>query len=351
MYNIKKEKGNTMEEKVKKTDRKWIYTFHVDKEQEVPEETISEDEKGDEITITKNVTKKVPVTFKFKRPTRKIIDDADLHYSVQLSEGIKAGLLTRNLIARRYDDDGGLFNEKDKEEYLSLFNDLNTKENEYQKLVVQSTTKRSKDDVKLELETQKVLDEIATSRRRLMAYEQAQQAVFDNTAENRARNSTIMWWVLNISYMVNEKGETVPVFPGETYEEKLNYYDELEELYEDFTAEYIKKLAFLVSFWYTGRIENEDDFKTAENMYNSELAQEQGGVDPDQDEVVKLHTEKVKRETQIIKEEQKIEELKEDIKVHKYQTEKNKKQSRKGSNKKGGENVEKEKDNPPKEDN
>ena len=102
-----------------------------------------------------------------------------------------------------------------------------------------------------------------------MEFEQQQQAVFENTAENRARNSVIMWWVLHLSYMVNEEGKEVPCFKGRSYEEKLENYDEMEEEFDEFHSSYIKKLAFLISFWYTGRVSDEDDFKSAERMYDT----------------------------------------------------------------------------------
>lgn len=352
MYNIDKEKGNIMAEKASKKNSKWLYSFHIEKEKEVLEETVSKDEKGDEITITKNVVKKVPITFKFRRPTRRIIDDADLHYSVKLSEGIKAGLLTRNLIARRYDDDGGLFNENEKEQYLELFNELTEKENNYHELMLKMTNEeesKSKESMK---KSQDLLNEITDARRKLLLFEQAQQSVFENTAENRARNSTIMWWVLNISYMENQNGDYDPVFPGGTYEEKLQYYDDLEESFDDFSSEYIKKLAFLISFWYTGKISDEDDFQAAENMYNTEF---NGFEDPDEegndnvkneeDETVLLHTARVERETEQIRKEIEAKETQKEVDKMEEELEKEqgkaKKKPKKESKKREVEKVEK----------
>ncbi len=317
MYNIYKDKGKIMGKKAKKVKDKWLYSFFVEQEKEVEEETDSVDEKGEAITIKKMVTKEVPITFKLRRPTRKLIDDADLHYSVKLSEGIKAGLLTRNLIARRYDDDGGLFNEDDKAKYMRLYNELVEKENLYHKLMLKEASKKDgKKELSKETKTkgEQLLLEITDARKQIMEYEQAQQQVFDNTAENRARNSAIMWWVLHISYMLNDEGKEIPVFPGNTYEEKINYYDTLEEEYDEFVMKYINKLAFLVSFWYTGRIDSEEDFRQAEKTYNNDYVREEEEVDPEDDVAVKAHTEKVERETEEKRAEAKSKEKEKEVK-------------------------------------
>ena len=87
--------------------KKWLYHFEVKKDVEKKVEEKSKDEKGEEITITKTVTEQEPSTFAIQKPNRKIYEDAELFYAVKLSEGIKAGLLTRALLAKRYKNDGG----------------------------------------------------------------------------------------------------------------------------------------------------------------------------------------------------------------------------------------------------
>jgi len=258
-----------MAKKAKKS--KWMYTFVVEQEQEVEEETQSTNDKGEEITIKKKVTENVPVKFKLRRPTRRLIDDADLFYSIKLSEGIKAGLLTRTLIARRYDDDGGIFGEKGEESYREAYQLLVIKESEYQKLHIDSAADKSKDGSSEETTNKlnELLLEIQDLRSDVAEYEQVQQGIFNQTAENRARNATIMWWVLNISYMENNSGEDNLIFQGNTYDEKLDHYDDLEENADDFIYEYIRKLAYLISYWYTGNATKDDDFKVAEELYLS----------------------------------------------------------------------------------
>ena len=286
--------------KVKKS--RWIHTFSVNKESEVEEKEVRKDEDGKDITVLKKVTKEIPVKFMLKRPTRKLLDKADLFYSVKLSQGIKAGLLTRTLLARRYDDDGGLWSEDDQDNYFKVYDKLVLKENEYQKNTLNLDEKRSKEK---EQEGERLLREITDLRKSLAQYEEVQQSIFNNTAENRARNATIMWWVLNLSYKQGEeqkdggkKGYEL-VFGGETYEEKLDSYDEMEEEYDNFADEVIKKLAFFVSFWYTGRISDSEDFKVAEDIYrtnNGDFEDEDVDVETERN-LREIHDEKIKIES------------------------------------------------------
>ena len=69
--------------------------FTIPKEEDVQETETSTNENGEEVTTTKTVKKSVDKTFVVKKPTRALYDEAELFYGVKLSEGIKAGLLTR----------------------------------------------------------------------------------------------------------------------------------------------------------------------------------------------------------------------------------------------------------------
>ena len=79
----------------------------------------------------------------------------------------------------------------------------------------------------------------------------------------RARNKTILWWVLNGStYLTDENGENpINVFPGDVHEERLSSYDSLEESDDPFYEELLRKLIYYVSYWYVGNAQTEEEFK------------------------------------------------------------------------------------------
>jgi len=244
-------------------DKGWLYDFPVNKTVEKKETEVTKNDKGEETEVTKTTKEEVPVSFKLKKPNRKLYEEADLFYGVKLSEGIKAGLLTKSLLAKRYSNDGGFLSETEKEKYASLYLALFEQENELQRLQVNL-------DDKSEEEKREAIKDVTIrmldTRRDLQEFEMAQQSLFDQTAEIRAKNQTVMWWLLNISYYENE-GKDALVFGEGDYLDKLSKYDEYEEEDDLFWNEAIKKLAYFVSFWESGQANTREDFeKIAEKI-------------------------------------------------------------------------------------
>ena len=252
---------------------KWLHTFKINRkvERKVTEE--KKDENGEKVEITKSVTDDVLTEFLLKKPNRKLYDEAELFYGVKMSEGIKAGLLTRNLLAKRYEDDGGAFSETEKERYAELYTEIYNKENEYQRLQLNldNKTQPHKEEI-----ADGIIGELAELRRELVEIENSQSNIFDQTAENRAKNQTIMWWVLQLAHWKEHDHETgKPFFEGKGYDERLNAYDEYEDSDDDFLNEAIRKLAFFISFWYMGRATSSEDFVAVEELYDEQNPSEE----------------------------------------------------------------------------
>ena len=105
----------------KKKKSKYLYTFSVKREFEKPVEEFTKNEKGEDIKITK-MSKTIELQkVSLRRPSRRMYDNAELYYGVKLSEGIKAGLLTKALLAKRYEDDGGSMSDREKTEYFETY--------------------------------------------------------------------------------------------------------------------------------------------------------------------------------------------------------------------------------------
>jgi hypothetical protein len=252
--------------------QKYMYEFTMNKEIEIDVTSVSKNEKGEEIKTIKKEKVQKPVHFRLVKPTRKMFDEAELYYAVNMSEGIKAGMLTRSLLAKRYQDDGGAMSEPEKKRYAVLYVNLYRKQNELEKLEI-NLEKLPESDRKAQ--SDKVLGEILEIKKELQEIEIYQSSLFDQTAENRARNKTIMWWVLNLIYSTEneEKKDFKSLFQGITFDQKLNEYDLVEENDDFFLKGVIKKSAYFISLWYMGRISSEDDFKSFEKVYdNPELS-------------------------------------------------------------------------------
>ena len=233
---------------------KTLHTFTLPKEVEVEKTEESVNEQGEQVKITKKVKETTLVRFAIKRPTRALFDEGDLFYSISISEGITKGLITRALLTKRISNDGGLMSEPDKELYIKLYNEMYDKMLELQKL---STLKEENDENKKK--TGVLAGEIAVIRNRLQAFEASQASLFEHTAEARARNRTILWWVLQLAYM-GEEGKETPLFEGETHSEKTKAYEKVEEKEDPVLQKALEKFVFYVTLWYSGSAANSDDF-------------------------------------------------------------------------------------------
>ena len=235
---------------------KRLFEFVVPKEEIVKETETSKNDKGEEITTTKEVKKEVDKQYFLRKPTRKLFDQAELFYGVQLSEGIKAGLLTRALLQKRFSNDGGTLGEKEREEWATLYSDIFDKQVEIQRLALMDD--RSPEEEAKFLNSKEFLKD---ARVRIQEFEMQQSSLYDQTAENRARNKTILWWVLHLGHYVNEEGEEKTFFGEGDYEERIAIYDRLEEDDDEYIATCINKFFYYVSFWYVSKTSDPEQFK------------------------------------------------------------------------------------------
>ena len=254
---------------------KTLYKFTASKKEmvKVPQESKNED--GETVVTYKEEEQAVPHYFAIRKPTRSLFDEGELFYGVRVAEGVKAGLLTNQMLSKRYMDDGGAKSEVESSFENVLYTTIVNKKLRFQELETKKDrTKEEEEELGL------VKSEIVNMEHKAQKYEANQGSLFDQTAESRARDKTITWWALNLCYrkIENEDGEGFDYesfFDGDTYEEKLNSYDENEDLDdEDFKNKNLRRFLYLVGFWYIGRGTEYKDFKELE-----ESLKEQAEID------------------------------------------------------------------------
>lgn len=256
---------------------KTMYEFQINEEKEIEKIEETKNETGEDIKITRKVKTNVPIKLAIKKPNRGLFDEAELFFGVRLSEGIKAGLLTRALLAKRFSNDGGVFSDLDKEEYTKLYIKLFELQNEFQRISLKEEKDRNDNE---KIEYKKIIKDIAEAREKLQDYEFAQASLFEQTAENRARNKTIMWWVLQLSQVLDENGKFRDLFAGSSYEDKLEAYDLVEEKEESsWERRALSKFVYLISFWYTGRASSQEEFEKLMNVIQSEDSKQQNAME------------------------------------------------------------------------
>ena len=251
---------------------KTMFEFDIYHEKEIEKIDVSTNEKGEEVKVTSKVKTTVPVKLGIKKPTRSLFDEAELFYGVRLSEGIKAGLLTRALLAKRFNNDGGVLSDEEQKEYNELYLEFFNLQNEFQKLSVKQESTRTEEEKK---DIQTTIEKMNNAREKLQKYEMAQANLFEQTAENRARNKTIMWWVLQLSLIQGDDKKFKDLFDEGSYEDRLQRYDEIQESDRVLEKIALQKLLYLISFWYIGRAASQEEFEKLLNMAKKDEEQEE----------------------------------------------------------------------------
>jgi hypothetical protein len=231
---------------------KWLYEFDA--------KNILKKEDGSQETLIKK--------FAILKPNRRLREDGELFYAAETSRFAKAGVLPKAAWGTILSNGGGSISEREREQYGTLllkFRDLSF---ELQSILIKGEGEKTEAE---KLRSNELINDLDDIRRDIQNFESSQIAIFENTAEAKARNRTILWWVMNLSYKQDgEKYE--PVFKGESFEDKLSDYDNLEENEDtnEFLLGCVRRITYLITLWFLGRAENEEDFKSFDQNFLKE---------------------------------------------------------------------------------
>lgn len=247
---------------------KELYKFKVSLEEEVVKEVEKKvrrknKETGKMETITEmkeeTVTESTPVEIIIRQPNRSILEDGDMFYSIWLNKYIKMGLLTRSMLTKQYLDVGGKFTDENKEEYAKLMVEAFNKQTAIESLQALGDDLSKDQEERLE----GYLSELAVIRRNLTDFELLQGSMFEHTADNKARNKAVIWYILNLSYFQKEGDEEAqPLFNGVDYESKYNDYNLKEDLDDPLMHLAIGRLTSVITLWYMSGAASQTDLDT-----------------------------------------------------------------------------------------
>jgi hypothetical protein len=253
----------TMEETRKRL--KEIYSFTFEKEEKIKKtetNVIKNQETGEEeeISVTKEVVDKVPYRVIMKQPTRRQIEEAELEFSVEMSKCIKKGILTKAMLAKKYSDTGGLLAEDDAKALTKMYIKYGELSQENEKLNVKTDGKTQEDLDRM----QEISGEIANLKKDIVNVETSYSHLFNHTADIKAENRVIQWYILNLTYLQKDSEQkSVPMFDGNDFESKLERYYEMEEENDPLYSIVGGKIAALYSFWYySSGIVSKEDFES-----------------------------------------------------------------------------------------
>ena len=242
---------------------KSIYTFNIEKKAEVEEkriETYLEDGIEKQRTITEKVEKVIPIEILLKEPNRKQVQEAELVFSVEMSKSIKLGILTKNMLLNKYKDTGGLDGEKETKALSQAYGDYQQVQVDIVNLRIIPDSEKTEDQVK---ELQEKENKMLTLRKEIVQRESSYLTLFSHTADARAQNKSILWYVLNLSYYKDTSSghkDFVPIFKGNTFEEKEEALSKMEDEQDFIYQNTYLKLASLFSYWFFSGVVDKEEF-------------------------------------------------------------------------------------------
>jgi hypothetical protein len=236
---------------------KELYSFWISKES-----ITEEKEQRDDGVFIKEVKKSVPKKIILKQPSARDQEIVRTVYAVAWSKAVKDGLLPKQMLAKLYQDGGGLMSEEDAKEYYNLLKSLHEKQLEFQKLSLKSDPD---EETKTKLKT--LSEELGSIYTSIQLFESEQAQAFDQTAEVFAKNKAIQSLLFNLTY-IEENDTPVLFFKGKNDKEKEDYYFKLVEEDDKFSAKVIEKALLMITFWYSGRVASKEDFEYMEKQLN-----------------------------------------------------------------------------------
>jgi len=257
---------------------KELYTFTVDFEKEVEESTKEKrtNDQGveEEVEIKKKVKKEVPIEVLIKKPSRRQLEDAETEFSICMSECVKKGILTKAMLAKKYADTGGALAEEEARDLLNLYKEAAEIEREVSHLSIKGLDKQ---DEKLRKKLSDYDVRIAEIKRKIIETESDYRVLFNHTADVKAQNRVMMWYVLNLTYY-KSLALNVPdyklFFKGETFKDKMDDYYEKDEQDDELFLKVIGKVSAIISYWYFSGTEFNKEDVDAFLQDNDDVAEE-----------------------------------------------------------------------------
>lgn len=221
-------------------------------------------ENGEQVEITRTVKKVKPIKVAIIKADRKLFRSAEMFYAKALSNYLKEGLMPYSLVAKRYANDGGPLTDSEREHLKDLRAEAKRLEEEFYSLGSSPENSKKKHEI---------LMRINSINMEVSNIQNAYSDIFDSTAEIKARNDVIEWWVLHLLYAdLDDKGYKC-FFGDGSDEDRIKVLEAYENREDAFEIECIKKLSYLISFWFTAKNSvTKLDFEAMERLYTESMS-------------------------------------------------------------------------------
>jgi hypothetical protein len=150
------------------------------------------------------------------------------------------------MLAKKYSDTGGLLAEEDAKALTKMYVEYGELSQENEKLQIKNV-KSEKNKERMN----EIAGRIAVLRKDIINVETSYSNLFNHTADVRAENKVIQWYILNLTYIQKDQDDEMSLlFEGRDFDQKLQVYYEMEEDGNELYDLVGGKIAALYSFWY-----------------------------------------------------------------------------------------------------
>lgn len=241
---------------IEPTNIKILHEFTVTIDRET-DETTTETQNGQPVTITRKVKKPVATKMALRDLTRKERRAADLFQASQTAHYVKDHklLLASELTNRLINTTGGVLTEKEKDRveqlrarHVSLELDI-SRENEPEK-------------------RKGLQNEQATIRTELISLNAINESVYSQTAEAKAQADLNNWLIFRL-IMIDRGGKWVPYFEGdgntetEVFRKREEFMWDLEEKNDEFYAKAMQPMV-TYTYWFSNGVNTPEGFAAME---------------------------------------------------------------------------------------
>ena len=251
---------------------KELYSFEVKKKikEKVPFD--KENKKGEIVQAFKTKTSTVKKRVIFAKPSFADVEEADFFYGQKYNEFINSGYLTRLMLNKKIGDIGGASSKIADELIQKAFLD-----NMEAAKVVEFYEGQKNLDKDQEQKLEDARDLFIKTQRTISEYEDFHRSQYNQTAEAKAEQKIIEWFIFNFSFYedeVNGNKSLFGLFDGDNYEEKRSNYLTLCEDEEDIEDKKILKNKFIfdesfstlvkvANIWYNKMGSNQEEIDEA----------------------------------------------------------------------------------------
>ena len=263
---------------------KEIYSFDVSREIEKEVPHVKKTKNGP-VETTKRVKKKIKNRLVFCKPNISDLEDADFFYGQKYNEFINAGFLTRAMLAKKMGDIGGMTSKKTED----VMGELISENAECARTIEFFGGADNLDDEQKE-QLKEAKERYANTSRAIQTMETDLRSQFNQTADAKAEQKLIEWFVLHFAFYEDEvdDGEKslFSLFEGENYTERRNSLMALQGDIEEIKDSVLLKLKNIfdgsyttfirvASIWYNKIAEDQDSIEKAlKDIFEIEKAEE-----------------------------------------------------------------------------